>query len=1150
MSPTEPTRASAPSLLSTVEPLSATARMRALSDFARRRAGTPELTAIIRDLEAHTRGTGFAPHAQRAFASHLALVSRDLDAVARHLASPHHDLRRAALRAVRALPVPDEVVIPVLRDAPTELRRALYRTLLHARRTALADRLLPRVHHDHGAPEAAALLPACSPPVVAARLPDLAHAVLSWRRLARRHPDTLVAYLHALREAGRDDEPADRTRLLRALDPLRPEAVADLATGHPGRRYHAYPHAARVHDRTRGDDARFYPTRYPVTLYGDRSVRSLMRTMRGFPEAARPVLRAMEPEVRARYLEAFLESRDALRIPSLTAHLDLLAPRRAEQEARSALERLRRSRRNGRRDDPHLALGVLAFLPHAEVAGTLTEAAGSGDVDRRARGLAALLKATVRTGDPALIADVLLTRAVRARAERDPVRRVLLSAVAATPPPLLEASLPALERLLADTVQARDTSADTRRALRDIAARLLRHPGTGTALTAWALEVYTRLVERFGGEGLGESGRPRANPPWWTSRRRGSVVDLEPHLDQVLPRGTEHELYRRLAPVLAAARERGDHLPTVLVVRELGRRARNLPELRAHLRAAVSESGDRAVAGAAARLHLSGPDAAREALRLTGTDPDTVRIPRVWRLLVREHGTDAVLTAMMTATRVRDGHAWIPDVDRRAARLWPLRLAGAVAEHLSVIAADPALSVDDRERALLRLGDLPRTTHRLWPYRTTDDIVLREAALRALGRNHDRNLESLLDAMDGPRSRAAAPALSLRALATPPSELGPALARTLHGPAKVTVRKTAARLLAHHRPPGAVEHLARILVADGLHRDVRAAVFGALVRCLDDPVALPALAEHAPRSADTETRLALLGPGPLRCPPEHRAAMAALVASLPEAEETHWRFGYWTSRWVSWGGAPDVDALNDAAGDMGRPFGRTRVGLHTLWREGIALDRAHEVVDRLLDLVPGPSAGPLVRVREGTDTPHRRLTVLLGDFVAAVYTGERDDPGRFDGRVRSVVRSLERRDEYLPEAMDLVIGRVESRIGRDEGRVRPEEITGLLLWYLRLGSRTAHSGGDVPLRPVKVLCDRRGRDEIPWDVRAEIVRGLLRAATEEERIRYAAGVLALGLVRRALTECGPAAPWSELLTRIADLGAPALRAAAWRVAAD
>ncbi|MFD6099666.1 hypothetical protein ACFVWN_14225 [Nocardiopsis flavescens] len=1128
MSPTEPTQASARRLLSTVEPLSCAARTRALAHFARRRAGTPELSGVVRDLEGHVRGTGFAPHAQRAFASHLALVSRDLDAVARHLASPHPDLRRGALRAVRTLPVPDAAVPPALHDAPADLRHALYRALFHARRTALADRLLPAVLRDHGAPEAAVLLPACSAGTVADHLPDLAHAVRSWRRFARRLPDTLAAYLRTLGDA------PDR-RALHALDPVRPAEAAALADRLPGRARSNLPHASRVREGggDRGTD--HYPSRYPATPFGDRRVRSLLRVMRSHPDAARTVLRAMEPPLRTRYVERYLTGRLRSAPEAVLRYLDLLPPDAARERAREALEGIRSAGRwRTRHADPDLELDALAFLPYTEVAGTLADAASSGDARRRARGLAALVAAAGRTGDPETVSGVLLERAERARAERDPVRRALLRSAAALPVPLLTAALPALERLLDDTVHSRDAGADTRRALRDIAGRLLRHPACGPRARAWSLEVYARLVERFGADGLGEHGRPRAAPPWWSARRRWNADPRpEPHLDQVLPAGAEADLYRRLAPALEAARARGEHAPAVLVARELCRRAHGLPELGAHLRAAALEAGPRDAARAA-RAYLSGPDAADRARDLAEADPAAAALPGVWPRLVRTRPTDEVLAVLAAAP------SRVPDADRRSARRWPARLTSALADRLAALADDPAAGVDARERALLRLGDLPRTAHRLRPHLDGDDVVLREAALSALGRCGDRTLDLVLRGADGPRSRAAAPALSRRALAEPPSALVPALARTLRGPAKVTVRKTAARLLARHRSPGSVAALVRALDTPGLHRDVRAAVVASLVRCLDDPDALPALAAHAPSFTEAELHLALLAPGPDRCPPRHRAAMAELVGGLPDPDTEHWRLRHWTVRWLPWGSGGGLGALVEGLCEPGDAFARSLAGIRVLWLRGEALDRAPEVVERLLARVPRAAPVP---VPPEEDTAHRRLVRVVNAFRGAVRTP------RDDGAVERVLPLLGEREEYGPEVSGLLLDRLSARIdpqgpeGAEAGDTGPGEAADLVLRYLR--SHPPVDGADryrIAALKLRLAADE---DRLP-----EFCDRFLDGAGSDPRVRSHAGRMVLDLAGQAARRRGWPAPWPALLARVAGLGDPALRVAAHRMALD
>lgn len=141
--------------------------MSALALRARRLDADGNLTDVLRELEA--RG-----HYERRIALHMAMAARDLDFVERTLAGPDLDLRRAALRAVRLLPVRDEAIPPALTDTPAALRKAVYRTLLHSHRTRLAAEIrdLPRhrlaaaswCHHlDRGARPGASTEPVPAP---------------------------------------------------------------------------------------------------------------------------------------------------------------------------------------------------------------------------------------------------------------------------------------------------------------------------------------------------------------------------------------------------------------------------------------------------------------------------------------------------------------------------------------------------------------------------------------------------------------------------------------------------------------------------------------------------------------------------------------------------------------------------------------------------------------------------------------------------------------------------------------------------------------------------------------------------------------------------------------------------------------------------
>ncbi|GAB2500396.1 hypothetical protein [Nocardiopsis aegyptia] len=1158
MSPTAPTHASATQLLSSLADLSSAQRTTRLALYARDHAGTPHLAGILRQLE--TGGHGY-------LAVHMATAARDTAALTRYLSGPDTAVRRCALRGVGL--VPDDAVTPLLDDAPTGLRRALYRTLYHGRRTALADGLLARVRDEYGDAEAAALLPACSPERVADHLPGLAHAVRSWRRLARRHSDVVLDLVR--REDADQIRWSPLWRALQALDPVRPQEVAGALKERDLNRL-TFPHAHRARHGEGGPH--HYPVHYPALRGGDRSVRLLRRSMRFDKASVLKVLRAMPPETRQAHIDRFRSTAGARSATALLPYLELLSPEEAAREARRALDWMGGFQVRSTRTDPNADLDAVAFLPYAEAAPRLEDAASSGDTDRRARGLSRLVEATARTGDADRLARVLTERVERTRAERDPVRRALIRALCGVHPVLMaRAGLATpdgsdaapddgrpLVRLLTAAVEARDCSADTRRALRDLAARVLRHPRTAAdpAASGWGLDVYARLMERFGVQGLGKWGRPEHAPPWWCLRGRRRQDVAERYLDQVLPPGREHDLYRRLRPALDAEKARGAHALAVRLAWELGDRAEHLRDLADnYLVPAVLHDPESGTALWAARWYLAHPDRARRAHGLLDADPATARIPAVWEVLARD-AAPAVLERVLDAAeehRRAEGRVWVPPIPPRAARAWPDRVRDRVAAHLEALAADSDRTPDERESAIAELGTLPGTLDRLAPFAASPDVVLREAALRALGRCDapERALERILEHADGPQSRAAGPALGRCAQRVPPSRLGPVLARVLDGPAKITLRKSAARLLEHHRPPGGVGHLARVLAVPGLHRDVRAAVAGSLMRAADHPEAVRALAAHADGFTDLETQTAVLQVPPRVCPPDRRRQAAAVVSALPAPERHHWRLAGWTARWAPWSDR-NVDEIVDAACDLDVPGLQAVSAFEALVHSGSARDRVAEVAVRLIDAVPGPDEGIPRRLPVGERGEAAARLVRVLDLIEAVTA--RQDSGGDEGvslQAGRVLDHLAARPELAPEAVRVVANGIHRRVragGEEEAAPTWQWLSVRLLTGARLLAR-------CPRRTevfVNVLVDpvhgRYGGDErVPADVLERTVSRLLqrsKAGSGGEGVMR--GLVALEIIERCGRSAGWAGPWPDLLTRAGETGHEAVRLAAWRLA--
>lgn len=1140
--------------------------MARLARYALEHSGTPHLTALLRELDEHGHGHGH-------LALHMATAARDFDLIAHHLAGPDPELRRVALRAVRALPIPDEAVRPLLTDASAGLRRALYRTLSTARRATLADSLLDRVRAEFGDADAAALLPACTSATVARRLPDLAHAVSSWRRLARRHPDTLADHL-AERITDGFTWWAHR-RALTALDETRPGRVLDMLEGSALRNRNLRVPRARRLDRTDTLDP------HHGAPLGPRLNRELWRAMRRNPGTARCVLRSLPPERAAEHIERAIARLGDRSPEPLFPFLDLLPPARAEGIARDALRRFAIFQRtNSRCLDADRDLDAIVHLPYAEAAPLLSEAASAGDPERRARGLARLLEATARTGDPELLATVLAERVERHGADRDPVRRALLRSLVTMEPTLLSPCLDALDRLVRDTVRSRDTSAPTRRALRDLVARLLRHPRTrpDPAVQDWGVETHARLVERFGARGWGDPERARHHRPWWARNPRsvwwlgnestGHHHGPEPRLGQILPPDAETMLLERLAPGLRAIRRR-DPEALIALAGELGRRGRDLAP---HLREIVLDDPASDTAARAAARYLTGPDRADRALELFERDPRTARVPRVWETLTLHHGPntlDRALDAVLghpdseeptDRPRSADGfrfeedtgddRVWVPRVERVLARDWPESLRARLTAHLRAAVVDPVSTVEEREAALRSLCALPGGETHLAAHLAGDDVFLREAAMSALGRSADPagTLERVIAHADGPRSRAAGPVMSRCARWTPPSRLGPPLARALEGPAKVTVRKSAARLLAAYRPEEAVPSLARVMRREAEHRDVTAAVAAALLRCADDPRALNVLAEHAPALTPEEIQVALLGVDPNRLAPDVRAPAARVLDTLPAPERGHWRMAGWWARWDLWG-EQTIDDVVDALCDLDRPFTRAMATLRRHLDAGRGVDRIAGALGRLLEQVPSVARGipPRRTGPERWESAHRRVQELAGLMNTLL---ERTDAGHtvVEAQRDRCLELLRGRVEYRSETIRLLQADLKRRLREQDDPSAATVVDHLsdVAGLLALGG----VAGPPYMDPyVDGIFPRYGDGTLPNETRVAVVRGLLAvAATDPGEHGRIMGALALVMVERCGGDTGWADPWPELLTAVGAVGHEDLLLHAWHLA--
>ena len=181
-----------------------------------------------------------------------------------------------------------------------------------------------------------------------------------------------------------------------------------------------------------------------------------------------------------------------------------------------------------RLDNPDIPLKLTSYLPYEEAVGPLREAAVGGDPRRRGLARTLLVRCTARTRDRAALHALLADLALRTVNEQDPLRRDLLTALGELSPVLFDDSCAGtLDRIAADAAEAPDSSPATQEALRNLAARILRHhdPAIAPALTAWALGAYGKLVARHGAGGLParRSSLPLPTAVGTPRRTRGNV---------------------------------------------------------------------------------------------------------------------------------------------------------------------------------------------------------------------------------------------------------------------------------------------------------------------------------------------------------------------------------------------------------------------------------------------------------------------------------------------------------------------------------------------------------------------------------------------------------------------------------------------------
>jgi hypothetical protein len=1146
-------------LLYSAEQLPFPERMRVLALRARQLDAYGKLTDVLRELEA--RG-----HYERRIALHMAMAARDLGFIERTLAGPDLELRRAALRAVRLLPVRDEAIPPALADAPAALRKAVYRTLLHSRRAGLAAEMLPGTQHRWGDREAALLLPACDEETVQRWLPDLAHAVTSWGQFARRHPGSVLSAMD--RELRDGIFPGTVLRRYRGvitwIAARDPGSVLRLSQRHEHFAVFA-PHlpdtalASLLHADVAGATRIFkgqarwdWPLPAMLPHLRQWSDDDIIRTFGG-PGSARlgSLLAALPPSRRAAIFAGFTQHPSSgLGQFGAMSLLDALPRDTAAAEARRMLDWHASTWHSSRAhlDNPDIPLRLTAYLPYAQAAAALREAARSGDAHRRGLARDLMLGCAARTGDADVFADVLAELAERVVNEQDPLRESLLSALCKVRPALLTgACVPALDRLSESATAARDCSGGTRRTLTRLACRVLRHTETtgpaaertGQAeLVAWGIGVFAKLASRFGADGFSGPGQEQPEELWSGRRRPRRRAAKNPRaqapawLARSLRHRQEHALLETLRATLEAARARQDFRFAVALATALGPRAAQLPELQADLHRAAVSADEQVAAEATAQWLAHAPDRDARATALIRENPARLRLPEVWRAIAGRR-THLLPTVLRQCPPAAD---WTPAISEGQAGRWTPRQREHVRDLLAAQVRDPGVPTAQRALAVMSASRIPGrlTAMLVTEWASTDDITIAEAALAGLPRAErpDAALR-LLTARTDDLSRAVTTVLGRCAELVPPSALEPILEQALFGAdVKVTTRKQAARLLGRHRTTGAADLLLRAWQAPDLHRDVRVAVASALRRMPDDPRTFTALQDAAGTYASEFMLRTLFQATPVEYRPATRPAYAALIRDLLTAADgpgVRFRAGQAFSTWAKWYAGGFGDLLEEAA-DPDNPAGETSLQVLTsLLGNGIVTDDLIGVLEHLAALpadLSHPESAAMRRLPKITQAmihvaerhPHDDWPAVLGRRAIACL---RADPRYLGHATRIAQALLVRRFSHgstLPtEAIIAELDTIADLIGD-----RPV-----------LAARTAH---DITRRLTGNYADR---SLLKVQVLLEVVQHLVR------KTDTFSGFLACALLKRGGAVAGWTSQWTAFLPVIRQSSHDEVRRQAW-----
>lgn len=795
--------ATADALLVELEKLSHADRVRRMVELGHR-ASTGDSMATA-TLQALSIRTGFY---ERFLVVESCYGSRNGAQVLQALSDPSRILRRLALRLVPIV-CTDEQVLAALEGASRKIQAVLLLGISRRRRSSVTDAFLERLAASVD-DRISQLLPFGSTEAVARLLPAASplFGIHDWTRLARRHPSIAFEALHQRSQAQTEPDPRlllHVNAVLAELAQSRPDdaltLVRSLLRHEPPRRLDLQRLAARRPDEMAdlllahedGGAARVSLSKCAYRLSPERLMSLLRHRVTLLPQKT-VWLRRLSPDLRrASYEQAGLGWRDAEGIID-AAIITLLPGDIREKEARRHLALPALVTR------PVVRLPYAAFLPWDEARAVLETSIRNPDADVRTVALSTLIN--IARFQRERLSDVLAV--IRARAnEQDPVRRAMLSTLAALPPSRWRIEhLEEIGQIVQAALDAADLSFFTQReAERLIVALVPFHP-------EWAAPWLGTLVKSRGQlsfQGLGDR------------LTDADVLRIAP----------------ALLPVLEAWETRERDRFVVQVAYSLGRRLRIFDKLIDILeRLVITSRQGYTISQILGLLAWYRPDRLAVIVpTLLESDPSAITLSPVHHYLHRQRQDllNRFLGQHAYTGRFGTGKTRFVLPFTTGFHRWTHSQQTTFADTLNQITEDTSRDAPSIARAISQLAALPAVTPtrliELADHRTGDQAV-REATLRALGRlDSGEGIALLVEALGDSRARVAIYALRSAILEMPPER---ALTLLQNAPTeKITVAKEVVRLLGELDTPD-VYRLLLEMDSRPLHRDVRVALLRAL----------------------------------------------------------------------------------------------------------------------------------------------------------------------------------------------------------------------------------------------------------------------------------------------------------------------------------